>query len=122
MSTMKITRLILHEIIVKCHDEKEKKNYVLDYLREVLSIDKNSKVYNHLTSYVQSSFFAPYFYRWKSVHRINNDFLKKYNDWLMKEIQFPEIIHRTSGTPLGALYLLRIGRAMPFSVKADLGA
>lgn len=116
---MSITRLTLHEIMMKYPKEsiEERKNRVLDFLKETFKTNGDDIATRALIAYIRSSFFAHYFEKWRNVNRKNNRFLVKYVQWLRQEIKFPEVPSRciqSSSAPVastsssGKLFYLKI--------------
>lgn len=89
MAVVKITRLMLHEIIIAHSQDSEnmKKNRVIDFLKETFCT--NERATKILITFIKLNFFLPYFRFWKCCHRKNETFLTKHNEWLNKNIEFP---------------------------------
>lgn len=88
---VKITRMMLHEIMIK-YDHNERQDRVLEYLNEVFLTNGDTKATKDIEIFTKTQFFAPYIKRWRECSRNNVRFMQKYRDWLGHEIVFPELV------------------------------
>lgn len=87
---------MVHEKILYEYSD-DKKSCATNFIKEKLKInDHDKKTLEILDNFMNKYFFFNYFRFWKIAHRNNSFFIKKFSNWLRKEINFDDILGKSS--------------------------